>query len=158
MHQLISFNIAWQDYQSFNDNFKIKFPDKPEVQKDTQENIYTIDFSDQGLLTMTFSVVEKINPNFMRMNTESLAKMGLFTIQSSFSKALGFSVRSTKYMTYNGYRALETLFNVNKGEMLTHARFILVHDRLYILTVLAKPNTEDLDSIQKFMNSFLILK
>jgi uncharacterized protein YbaP (TraB family) len=158
MHQVTSFNISWQDYQSFNDNFKIKFPDKPEVRKDTQENIYSTDFSDQGSLAMTFTVVEKINPNFIRMDTESMAKMGLLTIQSSVSKALGYHVRSTKYMKYNGYHTLQTLFSIDSAKMLTHARFILVHDRLYLVTVLVKPNTEDLDSIQKFMNSFLILK
>jgi uncharacterized protein YbaP (TraB family) len=158
MYQTISYNIAWQDYQSVNNNFKIKFPDKPEVRKETQETIYTADFLNQGSPVIMFSVVEKISPDFTRIDTESMVKMALFAVQSSFSKALNCTVRSTKFIKHNGSHALETLFSTDETGMLTHARFILVHDRLYLLTALVRPNLEDLESIHEFMNSFLILK
>lgn len=158
MYQVKSFNIAWRDYQSFNDNFKIKFPDIPEVQKETQENIFSSDLNDQGSLAMTFSVVEKISPSFKGINMESTAKMALLTAHSSFAKTMGYTVRSTKFMKHNGHNAVEALYSIDDAGMLTHARFILVQDRLYLLMVLMKPVSEDVGSIQEFMNSFLTLK
>ena len=157
MHQLVAFDISWQDYKSSNNNFTVKFPNQPEVTESIGDNVYTADFIQNGVMSMTFSVNEKINRNFKPMDTEAMSKMLLFRIRSGFAKNLGFTPQKSKYLLYHGRSALETLFSLDNSEMLVHSRFILAEGKLYVLFVLVKPNTEDLESIEKFMNSFTIL-
>jgi len=158
MHQLIEFDIDWQDYKSFNNNFSIKFPPgQIDIRKVPGDNVFTRDYSHKGVKSMTFSINEKINPSFKSMDTETLSRVFLYQAQSSFAKNLGFSIVKTKHFKYNGRHATESLFSIDGTEMLVHARFVLAQDKLYMLFVMAKPNTEDLTSITQYMNSFTIL-
>jgi uncharacterized protein len=158
MHQLMHFDISWKNYQSFNGNFTLKFPDTPAVQKKTGENVFSSDFIHNKSMSMTFMVNEKINASFNSVNNETMAKMLLYSLRSSFTKSLGFTALMSRSFEFQGHYANETIFDCKNGIHLMHVRFILVHDRVYILSVLVKHNTEDLASIQEFMESFTILK
>jgi hypothetical protein len=158
MHQSVKFEINWKDYKSFNDNFSVSFPTTPDIQKNKERNVYSSDFIADGFISMTFNVIEKIDPKFRSMNTQTMSKVFLYAVQSEFSKETDFTVISSQYLKSSEYFAREVLFNMNnEKKLMIHARFILAQDRLYILTVLIRPNTEDLESIRQFMDSFTIL-
>gem|GEM_PF-5706236 len=156
--QTIRFHVNWLEHVSFDGNFAVKFPEAPKVQRQKNENLFTSDFVDGNVLSMTFVVNEKVSSSFSAIKNKTAAKMFLDGVKSSFSTDLGFRVLSSRSFDFNGNHALETVFDCNNGVNLMHVRFLLVRDRVYVLSVMVKHNTEDLISIQEFMNSFRVLK
>ena len=153
MHQPIHFKIDWKRYESFNDNFTAIFPVDPEIIKKTSQNIYTCDLLRNGVPSMTFTIIENINPKYRPMDSDVMTRMMLSQIESNYSKSLSLKTESKSHVIQEESIALDAVESFRNNTNLMHSRFIIRPGKLYILNVLCKPNTEDLDIIKNFMNS-----
>jgi uncharacterized protein YbaP (TraB family) len=157
MHQVVSYNFTWKNFEGKSGNFLISFPETPEIKNEKNGHTYNCEVSIGEYMPINFVLQEQISSSFKAMRTPILKKMLLMKVKSSFEENIGLKSLGVQNIQVEGYPGLACVFRTKDMRNVCQARFILVEDKLYTIMVIAEPVTEDIDGIENFMNSFKIL-
>lgn len=162
-----TFKEDWHPFVSKESGFKILFPQKPEYTPQTIEseigeltlNLYSYDASsaenDENIIYMvnyTAYPLEMVNSD----NMETLDAFFTGAIEGA-AKNVDGKILSEKKIMMGNIEGREVQIDYSNGEAIITMRVYLTKNKVYMAQVITETAKANNKSLQKFMNSFVIV-